>query len=431
MKGELLDNNKKKNMNIRLEDEREKNKKLKMMYIIIIAVCIVAVVATGIIQIVKNLPDKEPEIDTSILQRYKEDFDNIFKNQVNYLKNSGYTIDRIDESQQIVYTGYSNKSNKVSDYNLDVNIPYINIKNTVIEGFNQDIKDTFEQKAKSILSTQSQNIIYNVEYCAYVTNDILSLVVRSTLKEGENTQREIIQTYNYNLLTQKKVTFEDLLNLKNISRQDAGNTIKSEIKSIEKTSLDDNLNYASKLLKKLNKSNINNLFRESYDKDSIVIDEKNVDKGYISVIGTHYGKVTLAPAIAKMLCDTISSNLNCKLKKNFIDKRREFYRFREMDRNEINEVIKLDKRYGKIICMCNNVSEGEIVDSIRRPLGARTVKGVKRRTGAGFGNCHGAYCNERIIQILARELDKKITDIVDDSKNSNIISGRIKEFKEI
>ena len=62
MKGELLDNNKKKNMNIRLEDEREKNKKLKMMYIIIIAVCIVAVVATGIIQIVKNLPDKEPEI---------------------------------------------------------------------------------------------------------------------------------------------------------------------------------------------------------------------------------------------------------------------------------------------------------------------------------------------------------------------------------
>ena len=203
------------------------------------------------------------------------------------------------------------------------------------------------------------------------------------------------------------------------------------IKSIEKTSLDDNLRYASKLLKGLNKSNINNLFRESYDKDSIVVDDEKIDKGYISVIGTHYGKVTLAPAIAKMLCDTISSNLNCKLKKNFIDKRREFYRFREMDRSEINEVIKLDKRYGKIVCMCNNVSEGEIVDSIRRPLGARTVKGVKRRTGAGFGNCHGAYCNEKIVQILSRELDRKITDIVDDSKNSNIVSGRIKEFKDI
>ena len=203
------------------------------------------------------------------------------------------------------------------------------------------------------------------------------------------------------------------------------------IKSIDKTSLDDNLRYASKLLKVINKWNINNLFRESYDKDSIEIDDEKIEKGYISVIGTHYGKVTLAPAIAIMLCDTISSNLNCKLKRNFIDKRREFYRFREMNKDEINEVIKLDKRYGKIVCMCNNVTEGEIVDSIRRPLGARTVKGVKRRTGAGFGNCHGAYCNEKIVQILSRELDRKITEIVDDSKNSNIVSGRIKEFKEI
>ena len=124
-----------------------------------------------------------------------------------------------------------------------------------------------------------------------------------------------------------------------VKEKDIEDTINS-FKNMSYLLLDDNLNYASKLLKKLNKSNINNLFRESYDNDSIVIDEKKVDKGYISVIGTHYGKVTLAPAIAKMLCDTISSNLNCKLKKNFIDKRREFYRFREMDRNEINEVIK-------------------------------------------------------------------------------------------
>ena len=84
-----------------------------------------------------------------------------------------------------------------------------------------------------------------------------------------------------------------------------------------------------------------------------------------------------------------------------------------------------------MICLCNSVTEGEIVDSIRRPLGARTVKGVKRRTGAGFGSCHGAYCNEKIVSILARELGKNVTDIVDDSKDSRIISGRIKEFEDI
>ena len=203
------------------------------------------------------------------------------------------------------------------------------------------------------------------------------------------------------------------------------------VKSIEKTSLEDNLSYVGVMLKDLNKSIINNLFRESYDKDSIVVDDSEIDKGYISIIGTHYGKITLAPALAKMICDTLTNNLNCTLKKNFIDKRREFYRVRQMNREELNEAIKVDGRYGKIICNCNNVSEGEIVDCIRRPLGARTVKGVKRRTGAGFGNCHGSYCNEKIIIILARELDKKITDIVDDSKNSKIIYSRIKEFKDI
>ena len=203
------------------------------------------------------------------------------------------------------------------------------------------------------------------------------------------------------------------------------------VKSIEKTSLEDNLIYVGVMLKDLNKSIINNLFRESYDKDSIVVDDSEIDKGYISIIGTHYGKITLAPALAKMICDTLTNNLNCTLKKNFIDKRREFYRVRQMNREELNEAIKVDGRYGKIICNCNNVSEGEIVDCIRRPLGARTVKGVKRRTGAGFGNCHGSYCNEKIISILARELDKKITDIVDDSKNSKIIYSRIKEFKDI
>ena len=203
------------------------------------------------------------------------------------------------------------------------------------------------------------------------------------------------------------------------------------VKSSEKTSLEDNLSYVGVMLKDLNKSIINNLFRESYDKDSIVVDDSEIDKGYISIIGTHYGKITLAPALAKMICDTLTNNLNCTLKKNFIDKRREFYRVRQMNREELNEAIKVDGRYGKIICNCNNVSEGEIVDCIRRPLGARTVKGVKRRTGAGFGNCHGSYCNEKIISILARELDKKITDIVDDSKNSKIIYSRIKEFKDI
>lgn len=221
-------------MNLRLEDEREKNKKLKIVYGIIIAICVIALLSAAIIQIVKSLPQKEKELDMSVLQKYKSDFDKIFTNKVEYSRDSEYMVDKIDDSKQIVYTGYTNNEIKVSDYNLEVNIPYINIKNTTIEKFNKDIKDTFEQKAKDILSTQKQNIIYTVNYMAYVTsNNVLSLVVRSTLKEGENPERVIVQTYNYDLTEKKELALEDLLNLKGISRQDAGNTIRKEIKEIE------------------------------------------------------------------------------------------------------------------------------------------------------------------------------------------------------
>lgn len=221
-------------MNLRLEDEREKNRKIKIIYGIIIAICVISLISAIIIQVVKSLPKEEKEIDTSVLQKYKSDFNKVFTNKVEYSKKSEYRLDKIDDSKQIIYTGYTNNETKVSDYNLDVNIPYINIKNTTIEKFNKDIKDTFEQKAKDILSTQKQNIIYTVNYKAYVTdNNILSLVVRSTLKEGENPERVIVQTYNYDLTEKKKVALEELLNLKGISRQDAGNTIRKEIKEIE------------------------------------------------------------------------------------------------------------------------------------------------------------------------------------------------------
>ena len=221
-------------MNVRLEDNYEKNKKLKIIYISIISVCILAVLITVIVQIVTNIDSNEPpSASNERVNKYKDMFNEIFENKVNYLENNSYRIDRIDSNQEIVYTGYRDKNNKISDYNLDVNIPYINIQNEVIKGFNDEIRDVFEQKAKDILNTQRQNIIYSVNYCAYVTNNILSLVIRSNLKEGENPARDIIQTYNYDLINQQEVSFEDLLELKSVSRLDASRTINAEIKEIE------------------------------------------------------------------------------------------------------------------------------------------------------------------------------------------------------
>lgn len=191
------------------------------------------------------------------------------------------------------------------------------------------------------------------------------------------------------------------------------------------------LRKAKTLLPNISNNNVNNVFYDEHHKDLIIIDDNEINKGYVKVTGKHYAEVTIAPAIASLVTETVVDNLRCAVNKNFINKRREFYRFRTMNDEQRNELIDVDKRYGKLVCMCNLISEGEVVDCIRRPLGARTLEGVKRRTGATFGRCHGAHCITKIIDILARELDKKPTDIVEDSKNSNVLASRIKEFDEI
>ncbi|MGL4740470.1 MAG: NAD(P)/FAD-dependent oxidoreductase [Sarcina sp.] len=191
------------------------------------------------------------------------------------------------------------------------------------------------------------------------------------------------------------------------------------------------LRMAKRLLPSINNSNVNNVFYDEHHKDIIIIDDNEINKGYIKITGKHYAEVTIAPAIAKLVTESVIENLACSKNNNFIDKRREFYRFKNLTNEQRNELIDVDEKYGKIICMCNLVTEGEIVDCIRRPLGARTLEGVKRRTGATFGRCHGASCISKIINILARELDRKPTDIVEDSRNSNLLASRIKEFGDI
>lgn len=203
------------------------------------------------------------------------------------------------------------------------------------------------------------------------------------------------------------------------------------IKSDENISYDKSLKKISAFMGNINEEHINTFYESPFYNDTLVIDDSLVDKGYVKVTGKHYSQVTITPAIAKIVCETIVNNFNCILKKDFVDKRREFYRFRDLSNEERNNIIKLDNRYGKVICYCQKVTEGEIIDAIRRPLGARTLEGIKRRTGVTFGDCKGAQCISKVAAILARETGKKMTDIVKDSNNSKIVISRIKEFNEL
>ena len=89
-------------------------------------------------------------------------------------------------------------------------------------------------------------------------------------------------------------------------------------------------------------------------------------------------------------------------------------------------MILKDSRYGRIICRCENITEGEIVDAIHRNAGAMTIDGIKRRVRPGSGRCQGGFCAPKVMEILARELGIDFTEVVKDSLNSDIAIGKTK-----
>lgn len=216
-----------------------------------------------------------------------------------------------------------------------------------------------------------------------------------------------------------------IVNIPNIS----GGSILG-IKNNTNLKIEEGIDFANTIIPDIDYTNISNVYNKN-KKNLIVLDESGIENGYIKVKGSHYAKDTVAPAIASKVANDIIKNTNTKLKNEFNDKRRQFFRFRNLDNEQRNRLISFDKRYGNIICICNQVTEGEIVEAIRRPLGARTVDGVKKRTGAGIGSCYGTYCSRKIINILAREIGKSPTEIVEDSKESKIWVSRIKEFNRV
>ncbi len=125
--------------------------------------------------------------------------------------------------------------------------------------------------------------------------------------------------------------------------------------------------------------------------------------GYFEAAGIESPGLTAAPAIGAYLSREIATHLNAEIKPDFVATRR-VVRPREMDFASRQALIRENPAYGNIICRCEQVSEGEILDAIRRPLGARSLDGVKRRTRAGMGRCQAGFCSARVMDILRREL---------------------------
>ena len=155
---------------------------------------------------------------------------------------------------------------------------------------------------------------------------------------------------------------------------------------------------------------------------------KASDTGWINASAIESPGLSASPAIALYVIDLLKEQgLNLVKKESYDPIREPQHKFHEASMEEKNEMIKKNPAYGKIVCRCETVSEGEILDAIRRNPKARDLDGVKRRTRAQMGRCQGGFCSAQIIELLAREWNIPYDKVTKSGGDSYINIGRTKE----
>ncbi len=156
--------------------------------------------------------------------------------------------------------------------------------------------------------------------------------------------------------------------------------------------------------------------------DDFILGPSDVNKQFIHASGIESPGLTSAPAIAEYLVNIIINDIgNVSENSDFNGLREDVFRFRHATDEERADAIAKNPAYGRIVCRCETITEGEIIDAIRAPAGARDVDGVKRRTRAGMGRCQGGFCGSKVVEILARELGLSLNEITKFGNDSKIL----------
>lgn len=166
------------------------------------------------------------------------------------------------------------------------------------------------------------------------------------------------------------------------------------------------------------------------DRDDFILGEPKDAPNFINLAGIESPGVTAAPAIAIDMVKILVDRERPALKQDYKPGREIKKPFRTMTAEERREAIKADPDYARIVCRCEQVTEAEIRDAIRRPVGARSVSAVKMRTRAGMGRCQGGFCSPRVLEILCEELGLDPLEVTQSGGRSNILVGRACEPKE-
>ncbi len=157
-----------------------------------------------------------------------------------------------------------------------------------------------------------------------------------------------------------------------------------------------------------------------------IIEEVSDVPGLVDVAGIESPGLSSAPAIAELVGDLVGKILPLEQKEDFVATRKGILNPEEYSLEERNELIRQNPAYGKIVCRCEMITEGEILDAIHRPVGARSLDGIKRRARAGSGRCQAGFCTPKLMEILSRECEIPMEQVTKSGKESRLVTGRTK-----
>lgn len=146
-------------------------------------------------------------------------------------------------------------------------------------------------------------------------------------------------------------------------------------------------------------------------KGDFIIEEVSDAPGFIDVACMESPGLTSAPAVGVYVKDILKGLAGLREKEDFLETRKGIARFMDLPEEEKGRLLSENPAYGNVICRCEGITEGEILEAIHRPLGASTLDGVKRRVRAGMGRCQGGFCTPKVMEILSRELNLSLEDI--------------------
>ena len=176
-----------------------------------------------------NIGAKKTEEEIAIL---KADFNSLFNNSISIQTTNPINVDRIDfNNKNYVITGYNLVNEDENFYSVNAQIPSININTSKAKEINAKIKSEFYDTANNIMRKKEGHTIYTVSYVAYINEDVLSLVIKASLKEQDKAEKVSVKTYNYSITDEKLYTLEDLIKYKETTKEDVQTVIDKDVKT--------------------------------------------------------------------------------------------------------------------------------------------------------------------------------------------------------